>query len=322
MLTYLQAAIVGLLQGITELFPVSSLGHSVVLPSLLGWKNLIAAQSAPESFFLAFLVGLHVATAVALIVFFHRDWIRLIQAFFHTVKTRRIETADERLIWLLIAATIPAGITGLVFEHLLRVLFARPLLASIFLIANGLILLAGERLRRRAPAPPSAVAPEIPVEQERIGDILRTSSAANRAPRGSAPALSSETCSLANLSFLEAVLIGAAQVFALLAGISRSGITMVAGLGRGLSHEDAARFSFLLATPIIMAAGLFKLPDLIGRNGDGVRGQILVGSVVAAIAAYLSVRYLTRYFRTRTLTPFALYCLAVGIGLTIRFALF
>jgi undecaprenyl-diphosphatase len=287
-MTYLQAIIMGLLQGVSELFPVSSLGHSVLLPALLGWKNLVAAQSAPESYFLAFLVGLHVATALALVVFYRHTWAKIIRAFFTTLKTRRAHTPNERLAWLLIVATIPAALVGVLFEHAFRVVFAKPLYAAIFLTINGLILFTGEYFRRRSVA---------------------------RTKHGTAPARHLE-----NLQYREAGIIGTAQIFALLAGISRSGITMVAGLVRGLDHEDAANFSFLLATPIILAAGVYKLHDLIGPNGNGVRGQILVGSSAASIAAYLSVRFLTKYFQTKTLTPFAWYSLIVGVLMIIRFA--
>lgn len=285
MLTFLQAIVLGVLQGITELFPVSSLGHSVILPQLLGWTDVVAAQSASESYFLAFLVGLHVATALALLVFYRSVWARIVRGLVATLRTRHIETPDQRLGWLLVVATIPAGLVGLLLEHAVRVLFARPLAAAAFLLVNGLILLFGEWVRRRA-ATRALVATHA------------TTQAGDRR--------------LDTLDFREAIAIGAAQVFALLPGISRSGITMVTGLARGLDHEDSARFSFLLATPIILAAGIYKLPDLLGHNGDGVRAQILVGSVSAGLAAYLSVRFLTRYFTTRTLTPFALYCLIVG----------
>jgi undecaprenyl-diphosphatase len=291
---YFQAIFLGLVQGVTELFPVSSLGHSVILPKLLGWDNVVAAESAKESFFLAFLVGLHVATALALLTFYWRDWVRLVRGMLGSLRTRRIETADARLGWLIVVATIPAGLMGLLFEHTFRTIFARPLLAAGFLFANGLILLAGERFRRRAEVRAVAVAHGLNAEDARRLDTLE---------------------------FREAGVVGVAQVFALLAGISRSGITMVAGLVRGLDHEDAARFSFMLATPIILAAGVYKLPDLLGPNGNGVLGQVFAGSATAGIAAYLSVRFLTRYFTTRTLTPFAFYCLVAGGLAAIRFAL-
>lgn len=279
-MTYFQAIIIGLLQGVTELFPISSLGHSVLLPSLFGWDNIVRSQTAQESFFLAFLVGLHCATAIALIVFYRAEWLKLVRAFLVTLHTRKISSPAEKLIWLIIAATIPVGIFGLVFEHVLRTLFAKPLAAAVFLTVNGLILFFGERLRRRA-------------EKKR---------------------------QLSSLSVTDATLIGSAQILALFAGISRSGSTMVAGLMRGLDHEEAAHFSFLLATPIILAAGLYKLPDLFGHNGDGVRGQIIVGSIVAGLAAYVSIRFLSRYFQSKTLLPFAIYSLVVGVLMILRFA--
>ncbi len=291
-MTLAQAIILGLIQGVTELFPISSLGHSVVLPALLGWTNVVEAQSATESFFLAFLVGLHVATALALLFFFRADWARIIRGLLRSVRRRRIETPDERLGWLLVVATIPAGLLGLLFEHSLRMLFATPLVAASFLIVNGLVLFAGERVRRRAEV------------RRVVAAHARTASGDRR---------------LDTLKLRESVVVGTAQVFALIPGISRSGITMVTGLVRGLDHEDAARFSFLLATPIILAAGVYKLPDLLGPNGDGVRAEVFVGSLAAGIAAYLSVRFLTRYFRTRTLLPFAIYSIVVGLLCVVRF---
>ena len=291
---YAQAIILGLIQGVTELFPVSSLGHSVILPQLFGWTSVVAAQSASESFFLAFLVGLHVATALALALFYRDQWIRVVRGLIDSLRRRQIETADERLGWLLVVATIPAGIVGLVLEHPLRVLFATPVAAAGFLIVNGFVLLGGEWIRRRAQVRAVVAAHE----QTATGDRR-----------------------LDTLEFREAGAVGVAQVFALLAGISRSGITMVAGLVRGLDHEDAARFSFLLATPIILAAGVYKLPDLVGPNGDGVRGQVLAGSLAAGVVAYLSVRFLSRYFTSRTLLPFAVYSLVAGALALLRFGL-
>ena len=297
MISYFQAIVIGLMQGVTELFPISSLGHSVLVPAWLGWDHLVTAQSADESFYLAFVVALHVATAVALLVYFRAEWVRIIAGFVRTWRTRRIETPDERLAWLLVVATIPAGITGLALEHALRTLFAKPLAAAVFLTVNGLILLAGERVRRRAAVRQLVVAHATdhgPGEEE--GRRLDT------------------------LDFKEAGAVGIAQIGALFAGVSRSGITMVAGLLRGLDHEDAARFSFLLATPIIFAAGVYKVPDLAGHLGDGIRGQALVGALFAGVAAFVSVRFLVRFFQTRTLLPFAVYSLIVGAISIIRFA--
>ena len=265
---------------------MSSLGHAVLFPSLFGWHGLVTAQSQPESFFLAFVVGLHVATAIALLIFFRRDWARIIEGFFRSIARRKVETSDERLAWLLVVATIPAGLTGILLEHPIRVVFAKPYAAAALLIVNGLILFAGERFRRRAEVHELAVEHGL----DKAQDSRR----------------------LDTLEYREAGVIGLAQVLALFAGISRSGITMVAGLVRGLSHEDAARFSFLLATPIILAAGVYKLPDLFGTLGNGIRGQVLVGSIAAGISAYLSVRFLVKYFETKTLIPFAIYCVAFG----------
>jgi undecaprenyl-diphosphatase len=295
-LSYFQAIVIGVLQGVSELFPVSSLGHSVLVPALFGWHNLVGAQSADESFYLAFLVGLHVATALALVVYFRRDWIRIIGGMARSLQTRRIDTADARLGWLLVVATIPVGVTGLLFEHPLRTLFAKPLAAGIFLTVNGALLLAGERLRRRSEhRVPVTVGAEPPAGAE------------------------SPDATLVELRTGSAVRIGAAQILALFAGVSRSGVTMTAGLLHGLDHDDAARFSFLLATPIILAAGIYKLPDLLGPLGDGIRPQMLVGSICAGLASYAAVRFLVRWFSTRTLTPFAVYCLIAGSLAVLRF---
>jgi undecaprenyl-diphosphatase len=297
-LTYLQAIVIGLFQGVSELFPISSLGHSVLVPAWLGgsWSHLVTAQSSGESFYLAFIVGLHVATALALLVFFRKDWVRIILGFLNTLRTRQIKTPDERMAWLLIVATIPAGITGLALEHLLRTLFAKPLAAAIFVTLNGVILAGGEQLRKRAAVRALVDSHETTVTPFETGRRLST------------------------LEFKEAGVIGVAQVLALFAGISRSGITMVAGLLRGIDHEDAARFSFLLATPIILAAGVYKIPDLFGPLGNGIRLQVLVGSLAAGMAAYLSVRFLISWFKTKTLWPFAIYCVIVGIASIVRFS--
>ncbi len=288
LLTYPEAIVIGALQGVTELFPVSSLGHSVLLPALIGgrWARDLDV-SAPESPYLAFIVGLHVATALALIVFFWRDWVRIVGGIVTSLRYRRIETPDERLAWMIILATIPVGITGLLLEHTFRTVLGRPLPAALFLAINGIILFGAERLRRRA-----AIREEHPAYVSKNVDT---------------------DVRLADRTLAGALLIGSAQILALLPGISRSGATMAAGLLRGLSHEDAARFSFLLATPVILAAGVLKLPDLMGSLGNGIRGQVLAGSAVSGVAAYLSVRFLTRWFETRTLTPFAVYCLIAGV---------
>jgi undecaprenyl-diphosphatase len=303
-LTWLEAIVVGGLQGVAELFPVSSLGHSILVPALVGgsWARDLDV-SAPESPYLAFVVGLHVATALALIVYFWRDWLRIVRGLVTSLVRREVTDPDQRLGWLLVLATIPVGISGLLLEHVFRVYLSRPVPTSAFLALNGILLLWGERLRRR----------DAPVfSDERIRHDVDGPAAA--LPAGTVRTAEPADVRLSRLPVARAVLIGAAQIAALAPGISRSGATMVAGLRTGLSHADAARFSFLLATPVILAAGVLKLGDLAGPLGDGVRPQILAGSLVSGVGAYLSVRFLTRYFETRSLRPFGIYCLIAGLG--------
>jgi len=309
-LTYPEAIVVGALQGVTELFPISSLGHSVLLPALLGgrWARDLDV-STPESPYLAFIVGLHVATAVALLVYFRREWVRIITGFAASIRHRRIDTPDERLAWMIVIATIPVGITGLLLEHTFRTVLGRPIPAAIFLTLNGLLLYGAERLRRRAATAP--VPAPVPAPVLVAADGTPTAPAA--VSGDASEALASDR-RIAARTIRDTTLIGSAQILALLPGISRSGVTMAAGLLRGLSHEDAARFSFLLATPVIFAAGVLKLPDLFGPLGEGIRGQVLAGSLAAGIAAYAAVRFLIRYFETRTLTPFAVYCTLAGLA--------
>jgi undecaprenyl-diphosphatase len=295
-ISYFQAIVLGLLQGVTELFPISSLGHTVLFPTLFGWNELVKSQSQSESFWLAFVVTLHVGSALGLLAYYWRDWVQILGAFFRTLSTRRIETPTERLAWLIIAASIPAGILGLALEHQLRTLTAKPKVAAIFLMVNGCVLLAAERFRRRAEA------------RELATDRRRSASDAAK-PDGARE--------LATLEYREAFVVGVAQSTALVAGISRDGVTMGAGLARGLDRSDSARFAFLLATPIILAAGIVKLPDLLGHLGNGIRGQALVACAVAAVTAVFTVRFLVGYFKTRTLTPFAVYCLLFGLAMVI-----
>jgi len=308
--SYFQAIVIAVVQGVTELFPVSSLGHSVLVPAWIGgsWQTLVtqSSQSTSEtSFYLAYIVALHVATALALLVFFWADWKRIIVGFFRTLgdvfRTRRIpeDDADARLAWLIIIATIPVGITGLALEHVFRTIFAKPVAASIFLFVNGLILFAGERYRRRASV-------------EADAEIAAQAHAGPRTREDIELAAASDM-RLSHVPVGDSLRIGLLQVAALLPGISRSGITMVGGLWRGLSHEDAARFAFLLATPVILAAGVLKLPTLFGSAGDHIHGQAAVGFVICGITAYISVRWLVKYFETKRLTPFAIYSLIVGL---------
>ncbi len=289
-ISMLQAVILGVLQGVSELFPVSSLGHTVLFPSLFGWHSVVKVQSNPESWWLAFVVMLHVGSAIGLLIYFWRDWVRIITAWFATLAKRRIETPAERLAWLIVVGSIPTGILGLLLEHPLRVALAKPEAAAFFLILNGFVLLAAERLRRRS---------EVRILAARHG------------------AKEEGSRKLDTLGYKEASLIGVVQSTALIAGISREGVCMTAGLVRGMDHEDSARFAFLLATPIILAAGLFKFSDLTGHLGNGIRGQAVVAAVCAAVTAVISVRFLMNYFKTRTLTPFGIYCILFGVAMAI-----
>jgi undecaprenyl-diphosphatase len=382
--TYLQAFVIALIQGVTELFPVSSLGHSVLVPAWLGgsWQTLVtqsSQQSSESSFYLAYIVALHCATALALMWFFRADWIRIIRGFFRSLpasvrlslQQRRLRLAvadkDQRLAWMIIFATIPVGLTGVALEHTFRVLFAKPAAAAVLLFINGLILLGAEALRRsavrrkRAGAAATAGRPVhdlAPASTPRTAtastpgqaSVPRYSASADygysggpEQPSGRLPAAAGtgqpashrkpaggraaadigaaerSDARIAGLSYVAGTLIGATQILALLAGISRSGVTMAGGLWRGLDHEDAARFAFLLATPVILAAGVLKVPSLLGPAGAHIHGQVVLGVIVCGITAYLSVRFLVRWFQTRTLTPFAIYCLVFGALSIIRF---
>jgi undecaprenyl-diphosphatase len=286
-ISYFQAIVLGLLQGVSELFPISSLGHSVVLPRILGWNI-----HQNDDYFLSFLVATHCATALVLFVFFIQDWVRILKGLGRSLRDRYIDPRDNyaKLGWLLVIGTIPAGLLGLLFEHPLRTLFASTETAAIFVFVNGLMLFGAEALRRRAP-----LRDEAGIEDDE--DIAR------------------------RLSFRDALGIGTAQALALIPGLSRSGASMGGGLLAGLSNEEAARFAFLLTTPIIGAAGVLKLPDLLGSQGEHVRGQALVGALCAAVTAWFSVRFLLRFFETNRLTPFAVYCCVVGAVLSFAFAL-
>ncbi len=290
LITTFQAIALGALQGVSELFPISSLGHTVLFPNLFGWSNIVAWQSEPESPWLAFVVMLHVGSAVGLLIYFWRDWVEIVKAFFGTLRKRRAETPTERLAWLIICASIPVGILGVVFEHTARVATAKPEVAAIFLMINGLVLLGAEWLRRRAEVRALAAREGMKLDGGRRLDTLE---------------------------YREAGVIGLAQSTALIAGISRDGMCMAAGLARGLDNYDAGRFGFLLATPIILVAGLYKLPDLTGPNGNGIRGEAVVAAIAAAVFAVVTVHFLLRYFRRGNLIPFGIYCLVFGAAMVV-----
>ncbi len=286
-----RAIVLGALQGISELFPVSSLGHTVLFPKLFGWSELVKYQSSgAENAWLAFIVMLHVGSAVGLLIYFWRDWVEIIGAGLRTIPKRRIETPTERLAWLILIACIPTGILGVALEHVARTATAKPEVAAIFLIINGLILFAAERLRQRA----------------EVRKLAREEGLNREGGR-----------ELETLDYKEAVGIGVAQSAGLIAGISRDGMCMAAGLLRGLDNEDAARFGFLLATPIILAAGVFKLSDLTGPNGNGIRGYALLAAATAAVFAVVTVHFLMRYFRRGNLNPFAAYCVVFGVAMVL-----
>jgi undecaprenyl-diphosphatase len=316
-MSFFQAIAIGLLQGISELFPVSSLGHTVLVPSWIGgtWATLVRQESQAESPYLAFVVGLHLATAVVLVGFYIREWARLVAGLFRSLVRRKAVTDEERLAWLIVIATVPVGALGLALEHQFRVLFAKPVAAGLFLTANGVILMAGELRRRRharaGPVTGCLVADRQPALIDQLGQDRRP-----------VPMDAAAEHELSQVGVPSAAIIGASQALALLAGISREGVAMVGGLFRGLSNENAMRFSFLLSTPVILAAGALKVPDLLGHLGDGIRPQIVAGSLAAVVTSLFAVVFLTRYFRARTLVPFAVYSLAFGLASVVRFGVF
>jgi undecaprenyl-diphosphatase len=266
----------GLLQGASELFPVSSLGHAVLVPSLLHWTF---KQSDPS--FVPFLVLLHIGTASALLVLYRDQWIAIIRGFFTAALRGQMKTDSERLAMLLLAGTIPAAVLGVFLESRIKSLFASPYEAAGFLIVNGLLMLGFEAMRRRRERGVSRA------EQEsHFGEAER-------------------------ISFRAAALVGACQALAFLPGISRSGVTIGGGLLAGLRHQEAARFSFLLATPVILGAGVVEIPDLFSA-GVPV-GEYIASAVLAGLAAYASARFLLRYFRSGRLDPYGWYCIGAGL---------
>lgn len=284
-MTYLQAIVIGIFQGVTELFPVSSLGHSVILPQILGWR---LDQNNP--IFLTFLVATHAATAIVLFFFFFKDWLLIFKGMWVSLKKRAIEAGGSyaKLGWLLVVATIPAGVIGLLFQDSLKNLFASPRIVAVILILNGIMLWGADILRKK---------------KEISGPLHRSSGE------------TSETSDIriAKRSWGEAIKIGFLQVLALIPGFSRTGSTITGGLLVGFSYEDAARFSFLLATPIIGAASILKIPELLTAPGEAMfLGPTIAGACASGLFAYVSVRFLLKYFETKKLWPFAVYCIAAG----------
>jgi undecaprenyl-diphosphatase len=274
LISYFDAILLGLLQGIAELFPISSLGHTVLIPAVLHWP----VDRSNDSF-VAFLVLTHFATALVLIGFFWRDWLKIVFGVLRSLKLREIRREDTyaQLGWLIVVSTIPAGFSGLMLEHVLENLFGAATIVAVALALNGLVLYAVELMRRRS---------------------------GREGP--------SDDRALAALTYPQAVLIGLAQCLALIPGFSRTGAAMAGGLLSGLNHENAARYSFLLATPIIFAAAVLKVPDLFADGGQGV-GEAFAGAIAAAVSAFFSVRFLVKYFETQSLKPFAIYCVIAGL---------
>ena len=272
----------GVLQGASELFPVSSLGHAVLVPSLLRWSF---KQSDPS--FLPFLVLLHIGTATALLVLYRNEWVSIIRGFFTAAFAGRMTNDSERLAMLLLAGTIPAAVLGVFLENRIKALFASPYEAAAFLIVNGILMLGFEVLRRRAEKHAGVETESRPDQEVHFGSAER-------------------------ISFRAAAVVGACQALAFLPGISRSGVTIGGGLLAGLRHEEAARFSFLLATPTILGAGILEVPQLFGARVPV--GEYAVAAVLAGVAAYASARFLLRYFRSGRLDPYGWYCIAAGLG--------
>lgn len=279
-MSFWQALFMGLLQGSTELFPVSSLGHAVIVPSVLHWHF---KPSDPS--FVPFLVLLHLGTATALLVLYRDQWVQIIRGFFLAGFRGRIESEPERLAMLLLAGTLPAAILGVFLESRIKALFGSPYAAAAFLIVNGFLMLGAEFLRRHAERRAELDTQPSADQEERFTDA-------------------------SHISFRAAILVGACQALAFLPGISRSGVTIGGGLLAGLRHEEAARFSFLLATPVILGAGLLEVPQLFA---PGVPvGEYAVAAVLSGIAAYLSARFLLRYFKSGRLDPYGWYCMTAG----------
>jgi undecaprenyl-diphosphatase len=279
-----QTIFLALLQGVTELFPISSLGHTVIIPGLFGWGDLVRNDR-----FLPLIVALHLGTAIALVIYFWRDWFQVLRSIGKSIKDGEVKKDTEEWVsFLIIIGCVPAGLLGVFLEKPLKLLFASPLIASTCLVLNGSILFFGEGMRRRAEAKELNVANLDPKQRE------------------------AQFRPLSSLTWKEAIVVGFAQALALIPGISRSGTTMVAGLGVRLNHEDAARFSFLLGTPIIGAAALLEVPQLVGQT-TSVLLLVGMGMVLAGVAAYLSTKFLMKYFETGRLTPFAYYCWGAGL---------
>jgi len=285
-LSYWQSIVTGFLQGVTELFPISSLGHAVLVPAWIGgsWEAFI---SSPNSYYLTVTIALHAASALALLIVFRQRWFDMARSTLTSMKTRNFTHHHTQLFLLIIIATIPVAILGKIFEEPVQAAFGKPLPSAFFLTINGVILIMAERLSRKTSMATSDV------------DIDRAITQ--------------------HISKPNAVIIGFGQSLALLAGISRFGITMSAGLLRKVNHAAAAEFAFLLALPVIAGASLLKLPELFTAETAHLAGPVIAGSITSFFATYISVKFLVRWFKSKTLYPFAIYCLVVGLISMVKF---
>ncbi len=287
MLNLGQIIFLALLQGVTELFPISSLGHTVIFPAIFGWGDITTDTACNgASCFLPMITALHLGTCIALLIYFWRDWFQVGKTLVVSIKDGEVHrNSQEWVSWLIIIGTVPAAILGVFLERPLKTLFANPVLTATFLFANGSLLFLAESLRRRAETNLKNLSPK---ERE---TYFRP---------------------LAALTWKEAIVVGLAQALALIPGFSRSGSTIVAGLGLRLTHEDAARYSFLLATPVIFGAAIIEIPQLFNQHQFPL-DLIFLGIVLAGVAAYFSTKFLTKYFEKGRLDPFAYYCWAAGL---------
>ena len=313
---YLEAIVLGLVQGVTELFPVSSLGHAVLIPAYIGhsWASDMSMTN-PKSPYLALIVALHVATALALLLFFRDDWVRISKGLVSSIQRKRIKTPYEKLAWLLIFSTIPVGVAGVILDKVLRTTLGKPVYAGIFLMLNGLVLYLAE----------GGAARKKQAKAQRSGHRGGAGGGAevrelDRQGRELPPDIASDV-RLARIGTKQGMLIGAAEIAGLFPGLSRSGATIATGLFKGVAREDAARFAFLLATPVILLAGLYKMPTLLEPQFAAWRGPAVAGSIVAFFASYFSVKFLVRYFENKSLIPFAIYCGAFGLISAVYFGL-
>ena len=283
--TYEQAIIIGFIQGLTELFPISSLGHAILIPAWIGgsFKQFISEEN---NAYLLITIAMHLASSVALFLVFRKRWVGLIAGSYKAVKSKNYQSTPFRVLGYIVIATIPVGVLGLALDDYFQDIFGKPQYSALFLTVNGLILITAERLSKR----------------DVLHEFHDSDAEIDR-----------------RVNAKTALAIGFGQSLALFAGISRFGVTMSAGLVRKLNHSVASDFAFLLSLPVILGASIVKLPELFSTDTRLVLGQILAGSVVSFFATYVSVTFLVRWFKTKTLYPFAIYCLAFGIISMIKF---